>query len=485
MGVHPWGSRGTDRMKGFKKARIIATLGPASSDVETIRKLIRAGADCFRVNFSHGSGEDQMPLIQNIRKAEELEGEYIPILADIQGPKIRIGTLPKEGILLNAGQKFTITIRDIAGDESCVTTSYKSLPDDVAPGARILLADGSIELHAQEVTETDVVTVVTTGGRLFSNKGINLPHTHLSVETLTEKDRRDLEFISKCEDIDIVAISFVRSAYDIVRAQVLLGERDIPVMAKLERPEAMENLNEILEVADGVMVARGDLGVEMEFEKVPLMQKKILLRASLRGKWAVVATQMLGSMVLNNRPSRAEVSDVANAVIDGADTVMLSEESAIGNHPVRAVEVMARIINEASEAAPAPEHHFDADIVSFAAAAAGAAVSAAERLHAKAIVSLAGSGLTALLLSKWRATVPILSMSGRLATLRRLNVLRGVIPVFLNKKCDMEEQLAISDAYLLENNLANPGDPVIVVAAVPLGQKKETNTIRFHKVRRV
>lgn len=467
----------------FKKVRIIATVGPVSNSVDMLRKLIREGTDCFRLNFSHGDGASMQPVIDNIHEAEKLEGVYIPILADIQGPKIRIGILPNEGINLHEGNEFTITTRDVEGSETIVNTPYVQLPNDIRTGSRILLSDGTIELKAEEIEDRDVKCRIIHGGRLYSHKGINLPDTRLSVETLTEKDRTDLQFASSA-GVDLVAISFVRSAHDIVRAQTILDNTDMPIIAKLERPEALENLDEILEISDGVMVARGDLGVEIEFEKVPNLQKKILRKAASRGKWAVVATQMLGSMVLNSRPTRAEVSDVANAVIDGADAVMLSEETATGKNPVTAVEAMKKISSEAACDVQPIERMGD-DIQSFSAAASGAAVSAAHRLKAKAIVSLAGSGTTALMLSKWKPEIPIIALASKLPVLRRMNLLRGVIPLFIDGHMEMEDQLKNVDEFLIRNNWAEPGDTTIIVAAIPLGEKKETNTIRFHRVRQM
>ena len=468
----------------YHDTKIVATLGPASSDLETVRRLIRAGANCFRINFSHGDGPSLEPLILTVREAARLEQVHIPILADIQGPKLRVGNLPVEGVQLVDGADFTLTSRDIGmGSAGIVSTSYEFLTRDLAPGGRVLLADGGIELQVIEVGETDARCRVVIGGLLFSNKGMNLPGVMLSVRTLTKKDHEDLRYIA-AGDIDMVAVSFVRTASDVEEARELLaGGNKIPVMAKLERPEALENLNAILEAADGVMVARGDLGVELEFERLPALQKQILVRAAERGKWVVVATQMLASMVRHSRPSRAEVSDVANAVLDGADALMLSEETAIGKHPVTAVEAMVKIAREAENLPNQKFLHFDEDIMSFAAGAAGAAVSAARRLNARAIVTLAGSGLTALLVSKWHPGQFIVALSGNPRTLRRLNVLRGVHPVAIEGLADMEAQIEIADRYLVRNGLARVGDPVIVAAAMPLGSGRETNTVRFHKVR--
>ena len=470
-------------MSDLKYTRIIATLGPASQEEQQIRDLIRAGADCFRLNFSHGDGPSMEPYLQKIRKVSKEEGKHIPVLADIQGPKLRVGQMA-EGVELRDGSMFTITNRNVEGSEKEVHSPYDKLSQDLKPGHRVLLADGSIELTVEVIEKQDVLCRVMHGGALSSNKGMNLPDTEVSASTLTDKDRTDLNFVGK-SDIDLVAISFVRRPEDIQDARKALGGSRIPVLAKLERPEALNQLNEILEEADGVMVARGDLGVEIEFERVPFVQKQILQRASVRGKWAIVATEMLRSMVDHSRPTRAEVTDVANAVLDGADCVMLSEETAMGKHPSIAIQAMMRILKAADSADAVDRERFEADIISFAAGAAGAAVSAAERLGARAIVVLAGSNVTALLLSKWRSRVPILALSGGESTLRRLNVLRGVIPVKIENHAGMEEQIRHADARLIEEKWASPGDTIVIAGAIPLGEGKETNSIRFHRVRSV
>ncbi len=464
--------------------KIIATLGPASRHPEVIAALIKAGADCFRLNFSHSSGPDVMPLVKMVRDISRDLGVHIPILADIQGPKLRIGKMPGAGALLREGQTFTLTGRPIEiGGDDVAPSQYENLAQDVKPGTSILLSDGNIELVVDKISGQDVVCTVVTGGRLYSNKGINVPRTKLSVDTLTDKDRRDLQFLGQT-DVDIVAISFVRNPRDIQLARTLLGPAKIPVMAKLETPEVLDRLEDVLDVSDGVMVARGDLAVEVPFEQVPALQKRILHRVAARGKWAIVATQMLGSMVMNKRPTRAEVSDVANAVLDGADAVMLSEETAAGDHPVEAVQAMVRISAEAEAMLEeAQTANIEQDIQSFAAGAAHAAVSAAERLKSVAIIALAGSGLTALAVSKWRPRIPILALSAKEATLRRLNVLRGVCPVPLTEHMTVEEQIRVADTFLLERGWALPGQITVVVAALPLGEGKETNTIRFHRVR--
>jgi pyruvate kinase len=470
-------------MDRLKYTKIIATVGPATGTVEAMRNLIRAGADCLRINFSHGDAQSLQPTIDNARAAGRAEGKHITLLADIQGPKLRIGRMPLSGVMLKEGEPFLLTPREVEGTEHQVQSQYAFLARDLERGARVLFADGAVELVVERIEGEEVHCRVIAGGRLFSHKGLNLPGRRLSVETLTEKDRRDLAFIGTT-DIDIVAISFVRSAADLALARKYLGKHRLPVMAKLERPEALAALDPILETADGVMVARGDLGVEMPFEEVPLLQKQILERAAQRGKWAVVATQMLGSMVVSRRPTRAEASDVVNAVIDGADAVMLSEESAVGEHPTLAVAAMSAltIAGERHEQA-GPRRELAPDIATFASGAAGAAVAAAERLRAKAIVTLAGSGLTALAVSKQRPRLPILALGSWQPTLNRLNVLRGVTPLDAGASREVEEQIEIADEYLLRAGWANAGDTVVVAAALPLGTGKDTNTVRFHRVR--
>jgi len=467
-----------------KLTKIIATVGPATSSVEVLRELIRAGADCCRVNFSHGDGASLAPFLANIREAARLEGQETAILADIQGPKLRIGSMPRAGALLVEGSEFTLTPREIDGSDRAAHTAHAALARDVEPGARILLADGTIELEVQSIAGDDVICRVVTGGRLFSHKGLNLPGRPVSVETLTDKDRRDLAYLSGT-DVDLVAVSFVRSPRDIELARDLLGKgNDLPIIAKLERPEALDCLDDILDASDGIMVARGDLGVELPFERVPVLQKRILARAAERGRWAIVATQMLASMVASRRPSRAEASDVLNAVLDGADAVMLSEETAVGENPILSVKAMDLLTRAAEEYDRA--HRVlavETSAHSFSSAAAGAAVGAADRIGARAIIALAGSGLTALHVSKWRPPWPIVALSSVPGAIHRLNLLRGVRPLRVPDDVDVETQLTLADQFLLEVGYAKAGDVVVTVAAVPLGAGKETNTIRFHRVR--
>lgn len=472
-------------MTGLKYTKIIATLGPASSSLEQMRRLIQEGADCFRLNMSHGNGDSMQPLVDRAREAAQLERRYVPLLADIQGPKLRIGRMPRDGVTLHDGEMFMLTSRQVEGDATQVHSAYETLAKDVEPGAIILIADGTIRLQVERIDGSDVHCRILNGGRLYSNKGLNLPGRSISIPTLTEKDHLDLEFAARA-GIDLVAISFVRSPEDIHLARKLLGGSNAPVMAKLERPEALNALDAILEVSDGIMVARGDLGVELPFEQVPILQKQILQRARALGKWAVVATQMLGSMVLSHRPTRAEASDVVNAVLDGADAVMLSEESATGCDPAQAVRSMASLARNAeSHEQSMPRNLAEDEQTSFSAGVAISAVASAVHIRARAIVTLAGSGYTALHMSKRRPRIPIIALGSWAPTLRRLAVLHGVTPLGIKNRLDIETQLETADAYLLENNLAEVGEVVVVAAAIPLGQHKEPNTIRFHRVRPV
>jgi pyruvate kinase len=471
-------------VKPPKYTKIIATVGPATATLDTLRALIRQGADACRVNFSHGDGPSLQPLMDLVREAARLEGCDTAILADIQGPKLRIGTMPRSGALLVEGNRFALTPREVEGTEEVAHADYEGLARDVEPGARILLADGMIELEVDAVHGEDVECRIVTGGRLFSHKGLNLPGRTVGMATLTEKDRKDLAYLATT-DVDLVAVSFVRSADDIELARKLLGDaRKVPMIAKLERPEALTRLDEILDASDGIMVARGDLGVELPFEQVPVLQKRILARAGERARFAIVATQMLASMVAARRPTRAEASDVLNAVLDGADAVMLSEETAVGENPVLAVKAMSALTRAAEDYdREIRKIDIDTNAPSFAAGAAGAAVSAADRLRARAIVALAGSGLTALHVSKWRPPWPIVALSAKQPVLRRLNLLRGVQPVLVPDQSEVEEQLLLADRFLLEHGYASVGDVVVTVGAFPLGAGKETNTIRFHRVR--
>ncbi|MBT3605605.1 MAG: pyruvate kinase, partial [Candidatus Latescibacteria bacterium] len=381
----------------MKKAKIVSTLGPASSSEIMLEQLIAAGVDVFRFNFSHGTQDEHSELVGRVRMVAQRMQRPVAILQDLQGPKIRVGKLAEEPIPLEVGEKITITTRDVPGDKTCVPTTYESLPRDVKPADRVLLDDGNIELIVREVFGTDVVCEVVVGGDLKSNKGINLPGVRVSAPSLTSKDRSDLE-VGIALDVDYVALSFVREPDDVREVQHIIEQagKDIPVIAKLERSEAIDRLDEILEVAGGVMVARGDLGVEVSPEDVPVIQKRIILAANQAGVLVITATQMLESMTDNPRPTRAEASDVANAIFDGTDAVMLSGETAVGKYPVRTVEMMSRIIEtaEASMTSDPPilSVQGPAGSLSFPDAIGQAAAAVSAGVSTKAIVAFTQSG---------------------------------------------------------------------------------------------
>src|SRR5512146_1943820 len=396
-----------------RRAKIVCTLGPASNSEAMLRQLLRLGMDVARLNFSHGTHEEHARVIERLRRAAAKEDRTICILQDLQGPKIRTGRLKeRRPVMLKTGSRLTITPRDIHGTATLIPTSFKALAQEVQPGMRVLLSDGLIELVVLALHGDDVECEVINGGLLGEHKGINLPGTAMSVPSLTEKDRKDLEFGVR-HDVDLVALSFVRTAADVLEAKRRIGVRrdDIPVIAKLEKPQAIEHLEEILEVADGVMVARGDLGVELPPEQVPVIQKHVIRRASEWRKPVITATQMLESMIEHPRPTRAEASDVANAVFDGTDALMLSAETATGRYPAQAVGMMARIIVEAErhmrETALRRRRHEQPHPLSIAETICESVAHAADELDMRAIAVFTETGTTARLVSLYQPKAAI------------------------------------------------------------------------------
>jgi pyruvate kinase len=472
-----------------RRAKIVATLGPASNSEEVFRQLVRAGLDVARLNFSHGSHEDKLALIQMIRKVAREERKPLCILADLQGPKIRTSRLvDHKPVMLVAGEKITITPREVEGTAQLVGTIFKTLAENVEPGSRILLSDGLIELRVEEVKDGDVTCVIVNGGKLGENKGINLPGVAVKVPALSEKDDEDLEFALKA-GADAVAVSFVRSAEDInlVRERVAFYGFQTWIIAKLEKPQAIDNLEEILAATDGIMVARGDLGVEVPPEKVPALQKLIIRRAADLRKPVITATQMLESMIDNPRPTRAEVSDVANAIYDGSDAVMLSGESAMGAYPVEAVKMMAKIVAEAEanisasklEGAVIPRIRHAR--LSVAETICEATAHAAEDLDLKGIAIFTETGATAIKLSKYQPAAPIYAFSSVEVTINRLNLLWGTIPILCSKVRSTEAMVEIAETLLEQNNYATHGEIVAIIAGT--GTKSgSTNFLRLHKL---
>jgi pyruvate kinase len=468
-----------------RRAKIVCTVGPSSHSEAMLRDLMRTGMDVARLNFSHGTHDEHARVIECLRRVAAREARTICILQDLQGPKIRTGRLrDRRPILLKAGARVTITPRNHLGTPALIPTSFRGLAQDVEPGARILLADGLIELTVEAVHGDDIECEVVNGGLLGEHQGINLPGTALSVPSLTDKDRADLEFGLK-NGVDLIAVSFVRTAGDVRETKRLIGLRDVPVIAKLEKPQAIEHLEEILEVADGVMVARGDLGVEMPPEQVPLMQKHIIRRAAEWRKPVITATQMLESMVHNPRPTRAEVSDVANAVLDGSDAVMLSAETAIGKYPRESVAMMSRIVVEAEghmrEAAVPLRRREPAHKLSIAETICESVAHAAEDLDMRAIAVYTETGATARLVSKYRPKARVYAFAHRAGVCNRLNLFWGVRPLACDHVRTAEEMVRGAERALVRCHAAAPGDVVAVISGTR-GASGSTNLLRLHVV---
>ncbi len=467
-----------------RHSKIVCTIGPVTRTPRMIRKLIDAGMDVARLNFSHGTHEEHAENIAALREAAMLMKKPIAILADLQGPKIRTGALAGGGsVALRTGQKFAITTAKVLGDSTRVNTIFRPLPHEVKPGDRILLSDGLIELRVERVRGHEVQCHVVNGGILGEHKGINLPGVQLHVPALTEKDRVDLRFALK-QGVDYIAVSFVRRAEDVVLAKSLIrrAKKDTPVIAKLEKPEAIENLEEILRASDGVMVARGDLGVEMNPERVPVVQKNIIARAREFRRPVITATQMLESMTENPRPTRAEASDVANAIFDGSDAVMLSAETATGRYPVEAVSMMARIIEQAEESIHEYPRPATQERLKVPETVAELVCHASRELHMKLIAVFTHSGFTARLVSRYRPLVPIVAFSPEAHTRRRMALLWGVTSRSISDIKKIDGLAMIAENRLMEERLVRKGDVIGIVAGTPMGIRGTTNFMKFHVI---
>jgi pyruvate kinase len=452
-----------------------------------IDRLIGAGLDVARLNFSHGTHEEHARVIADLRAISSRHEKPIAILADLQGPKIRTGLLEGgQPVHLRAGQQFVITTKSLKGNAEGVSTTYKPLPEEVTKGDRILLADGLIELRVRGVRAHTVICTVVNGGELGQNKGINLPGVKLKVSALTSKDRADLAF-AMGQPVNYIALSFARRPEDVLAAKRAIARlgKDTPVIAKLEKPEAIENLDAILQVADGVMVARGDLGVEMNPEQVPVVQKRIIAHANDARRPVITATQMLESMTLNPRPTRAEASDVANAIFDGTDAVMLSGETASGRYPVEAVAMMDRIIREAeaSMMSRRDRRRRPMEHLSVAETISESVCHAADELHMKVIAVFTETGSTARLISKYRPRCPVIAFSTVQETRRRLQLFWGVTPRTIDHLKNIDSLTALAAERLLEEKLVQEGDVVGIVAGTPLGIRGTTNFMKLHVVR--
>ena len=471
----------------FRRTKIVATVGPASSSEEALAALMEAGADVFRLNFSHGSQEEKGVLIQRIRQLSKQRRQAVAILGDLQGPKIRVGRLPGDSINLEEGQQITLSVHP-QPEEGWIPVDYPELPQDVRPGDRILLDDGLLELRTEQVEASEVRCRVVFGGRLKSRKGINLPGVDVSVPALTAKDHEDLKFCI-AREVDYVALSFVRRAADIHKVkEILFSEKsDIHVVAKIEKPEAVEDFDAILEASDGIMIARGDLGVEMSAEKVPLIQKRIIRKCNEWGKPVITATQMLESMVEHPRPTRAEISDVANAILDGTDAIMLSAETASGQHPVEAVRVMVRTAHdvEGDPLLQQTAYHAIPEYRGYRRlpeAIGQAACNVAEQLGAGAILAFTQTGSTAALVAKYRPPVPIYAVTPSHTVRRRMALYAGVRSLRVDIQGDTEAQIRRVEEAVLSAGVLEKGDVVVITMGSPVSTPGTTNLMKVHRI---
>lgn len=472
-----------------KHTKIVATLGPASSNEETIREMIRAGLDVARINFSHGEHETHGNVIDMVRRIAKEENTTVAILCDIQGPKIRIGTVANEPLELEQGDKITLTLDDVPGENYLISLPHPDFVQDITAGTILLLDDGNLQFEVKETTSRNIICEVVIGGPLKSRKGVSAPNARLTLSAITEKDKLDIEFALKMST-DYIAMSFVRTADDIrqLRWMINFFGGDAAIIAKIEMREALENIESIIAVVEGIMVARGDLGVETPAERVPFEQKRIIKLCNKAGKPVITATQMLESMTQNPRPTRAEASDVYNAIIDGTDAVMLSAESASGSYPVRSVEVMVNI------ARTAEEHIWDNRLAAreFSAQADGAdgisnvigeaTFHISEALKPAAIITTTISGYTTRRVAKERPQTPILCMTPNAVTQRRMALVWGVLPILVTEFDSIDDMISVTIRAAHDVGLLNRGDIVILIAGVPFGLQGQTNLLKVHRV---
>lgn len=470
----------------MRKTKIICTLGPATETEDTLKQMILSGMDVARLNFSHGSAEHQKKYADMVKKLRRQLDLPIALMLDTKGPEIRTGVFEKP-VTLKAGNPFTLTTRDIVGTETAASVSFAHLPAEVAPGSRILIDDGLIELKVNSATNTDIFCTVVNGGAVSSRKSINVPGMHLSLPFISEKDRNDIAFAVR-EDFDFIAASFTRNAQDIIDLRSELEKLDchkIRIIAKIENSEGVRNIDDIIRVSDGIMVARGDLGVEIPFEEVPIVQKRLIKKASDAGLQVITATQMLDSMIKNPRPTRAEAADVANAIYDGTSAIMLSGETAAGAYPILAVQTMAKIA-ECTESAIDYVLRFNqnspggkSDVTS---AISHATCTTAHDLGAKAILTVTQSGRTARMISKYRPNCPIISGTADPTVLRQMNLSWGVTPILVEEKDNTDELFDHVVSVAKAHGLVKDGDLVVITAGVPLKMSGTTNLLKVQLV---
>ncbi len=474
-------------MSELRKTKIICTLGPSTDDRDVLLKMMQNGMNVARLNFSHGDHNDHLKRMNTVKELRDRLDLPIPIMLDTRGPEIRIKTFKGASAAVKAGDTFTLTSRDVEGDSSCVSITYPRLPQELEKGSRILIDDGLIELKAIEFTDTDIICEVINGGVLRNRKSINLPGTHIEMPYMNEQDRTDLIF-GAGQDVDFVAASFVRTAFDVLEVKKILescGGDDIKIIAKIENREGVNNIDEILNVADGIMVARGDMGVEIAIEELPRIQKMLIQKCYAAGKIAITATQMLESMIKNPRPTRAEVTDIANAIYDGTSAIMLSGETAAGLHPVESVATMEKIA-ETTEKSINYRKQFDNESlineISITNAISHATCTTALDLGATAIITVTQSGYTARMISKFRPDCPIIAPTTSEKNYRQLALSWGIIPA-RSKMCDTTDALFDSAVDIAkETGIVNDGDVVVITGGAPVGVSGTTNILKVHLV---
>lgn len=466
-------------MRSLPRTKIVCTIGPGCDTLETLTSMITAGMSVARMNFSHGTHGEHRTRIETVRKAAQQAGRAVGILADLQGPKIRIGELNAAAYPVIAGQLLRITTRELVGDGKTVSTSYPAFVADVSPGDSVLIDDGKLRFEVIKKTDDTVDCVALNDGELKPHKGINLPGVALSTSSLTEKDRADMAF-ALTHGVDFVAVSFVRHPEDVQMAREAMGERKVPLIAKIERPEALDHIEKIVEASDGVMVARGDLGIEIPLEDVPYQQKRVISLANDRGRFVITATQMLESMIQSPSPTRAEVTDISTSILDGSDAIMLSGETAVGRYPVKAVETMARVAKATEKMLPPVVMDELENATRDGRVDRAIAISATVISEVSDVVGIAAfteSGHTALMISKQKPMVPIFGLTSHPGCARRLAMYRGVIPVLIQPVNNTDQLFQMVGETLKKIGMVQPGDQVAVTMGLPFGETGTTNLL--------
>lgn len=474
----------------MKKTKIVATIGPASESEEMLRELFKQGVNVCRMNFSHGDHAEHKVRMDRVKKVREEMGLPIAIMLDTKGPEIRLGDF-KDGVVeIQQGQEFSLTTRDILGDETIISVTYKDMPRDVQVGGIILIDDGLVEFRIKEITDTDIIMEALNGGTLKNHKGVNVPNVNINLPALTEKDISDIKFGIENE-VDFIAASFVRKASDVNDIRRILEENgglDIDIISKIENQQGLDNIAEIIHVSDGIMVARGDLGVEVPTEEIPLIQKDLIRMCNKAGKPVITATQMLDSMIRNPRPTRAEVTDVANAIIDGSSAVMLSGETAAGKYPLEAVRTMYNIAINTENSLDYKEmlkvRSIDNDITTTN-AISKATVNTASDLGAKAIITATSSGYTSKAISKFKPRAPIIAATTKKSVVRKMALEWGVYPVLAPESKSTDEVIELSIKSSLDAGYVDEGDLVVITAGIPVGLAGTTNMIKVHTIGKV